>query len=321
MRRLCTSLGYGFLMVLVSCSEQVDIPQENTPIMLQASIGEVENSSRVAASPFRGKYPTTEQPLDAAVWFSLTSEKYGNNSSNVLPCHTTITFTDDTPQPAKYDGIGLVYPTPTEGETEGANVYCVGFHPAADWQSVDDNQYAEHEIDGVKDLMFAPRIEGNWNSHFQGQKYQHLLTWLKINVCATNMDAADTWGNIEEITITSRKKVKIKLSDGSFTYTEDIVPISVFKAGEGGAESEAIPLKIAMQEVGSVLCSPPSATRKIMNDDGTETFENEYVVTIKTDKIEEKKELYVDLNLANVQQAAGKLYVLTFYFKPFRLVE
>ena len=75
MRRLYTSLGYGFLMVLVSCSEQVDIPQENTPIMLQASIGEVENSSRVATSPFRGKSPTTEQPLDAAVCFLLTSKK------------------------------------------------------------------------------------------------------------------------------------------------------------------------------------------------------------------------------------------------------
>ena len=38
-------------------------------------------------------------------------------------------------------------------------------------------------------------------------------------------------------------------------------------------------------------------------------------------KIEEKKELDVDLRLTDVQQAAGKLYILTFYFKPFSLVE
>ena len=320
MKKLYISLGCGVLMALAACSEQVDMPCIETAITLQASIGDIESNSRVSASPFRGQTPTTDQPLNASVWFSLNVGTYAKDceqDTGLFPCRTTMDFTDASPQTAMKGTTTLVYPV---GDTP-QNVYCVGFYPSDDWFSV-DGQIATHAIDGEKDLMFASQISGNVTSPFSGQEYQHKLTWLKINVCATNVEAADVWGNIEEITVTSRENLQVTLSDGSIDYTGGIQTIKAFDYTEN-VNQEKKAMKITMQEVGSILCSPPNETRVITEDNGTETFKNEYVVTIKTEKNNKTytKELYVSLPITEVNEAIGKLYILTFYFYPSDVVE
>lgn len=307
------------ILLLASCDRIGDTYMDS--IGLKASIGQMDNSSQGTkaeeARPFEGTAPTPDNSLHAEVWFSLDRHKFIHEpaGSTYLPCHTDMTFTSDAATYADYtpDGsdtpVSLKYPT-----DNNQSVYCVGFHPASGlettWETT-DGVNVTHEITGSEDLMFADVIEGTWNDHFSSQHYSHLLTWVKVSVCAMTMETAKQWGKVTNILISSKSTVSIDLSkDSNKTAYSGNINIPAYNGPAEGTE-----LSLTSREVGSVFCIP-------------ETKDNKAVVTVSiTTSNYGTKTLEVPLSdldyvpLTSADQTIGKLFILSLYFNPFALIE
>ncbi|MBQ5911605.1 MAG: hypothetical protein IIW93_00690, partial [Bacteroidaceae bacterium] len=185
---------------LSSCTEQLDINRTNNTISLRA---EVENVMPATRS---GSYaePVADNNITATVWFSTvpgmfpdgTDTDNPKDESTNIPGHYVINFEGEK---AVFPNVANEnerprYPIPDENKNV-KDVYCVGFYPSTDWDYVKGTESnpskATHIITGFEDLMFAPPIHGNWNKHFDRQKFTHLLTWLKVCVCATTTEAGN----------------------------------------------------------------------------------------------------------------------------------
>ncbi len=293
----------GFVLMTMSACSKSGTGEigDSVDIRLGAAVGDIQVGSRTTAEPYLGSTPIQ---FNSEVWFSNTSGVYENNPSATtsLPVHTAVTFKGPQLEYVYYGSKNIQYPT------DDTEVYCVGFYPNdGDWKT-SDNTNVSHPIDGIDDLMFAKQIAGTWNNHFGTLRYEHLLTWVKIAVCATSHDTADAWGDIEEISINSKSNVSIDLKSGKCTYGGDTRAISTMSA--------AAPLLTTMHEVGSVLCSP----------------ETEYTLTIKTSNNADPKQITLKLSLisadgdlltevSGVDQARGKCFVLSLYFKPYNVID
>ena len=271
-------------------------------IRLGASVVGIESATRVAsASVYEGSSPSVSNRFVADVCFSNTSGQYGTDgvAPTYVPYRTQMEF----------DG-SLVYAKTSDGAnnlkyaTTGDNppsVYCVGFYPQGKWKIVDNNESATATIDGSTDLMFAPQQTGSWSNPLKELPFNHLLTWLKVCICATSQETAAAWGKIESISIKSANGLSVNLKTGTVTYdtsTSDIV----------AAENKT--LHTTMQEVGSVLCAPAT----------------EYTLTIVTANagIRTKTLQLTDLEgnkIAKEEDVKGKLFILSLYFNEFDVVE
>lgn len=298
-------------LTMAACSETAsDEPDLNGNIQLGVTVGDLQISSRagVEADPYLAQ---DGKPLKAAVWFRNYDGDYENNpdAKTNLPVHTTVEFNGSQLTYVLYDKKNLKYPT------GNSKIYCVGLYPVSEplqWKTT-DNMIVSHDINGNQDLMFAPEIEGCWNQNFPLQRYEHLLTWIKINICATSHDAVEAWGMIEQIYIHSDDEVTIDLKGGSCSYKESgqkKIPVM----------SNSSLLSTSTHEVGSVFCSP----------------ETEYKVTVQTrnksGKMEERT-ITLPLNLIDIdnddymtevtteEQARGKCFVLSLYFMPHNVVD
>lgn len=299
-------MGLAFLMT-TACSDNVaDETVMGGDIQLGVTVGELQAKSRATAVPY---LPQNEKTLTADVWFRNDGGGYEDSPSDptYLPVHTTVKF-EGTPMMAyvSHNGLNLKYPR------DDSKVYCVGMYPATGWNTI-DNTTVTHAIDGETDLLFAPEISGSWSRNFPTQQYDHLLTWIKINICASSHAAIDAWGTINQITVNSDSEVTVNLTTGNYTYGGNTKNIETM-SGSG------ITLSTALREVGSVFCSP----------------EKEYTVTVKyTDKHGDEltKTVPLSLNLINVDnndavtevtdasQARGKCFVFSLYFTPYDVIE
>lgn len=303
------------LLLLTSCDRVGDTCADH--IGLKASIGLLDSKSHATraavARPFEGTAPTPGNPLHAGVWFSLDRHKFIHEpaGSTYLPCHTEMTFTSDAATYADYTPAGSGTPVSLKYPTDNnQSVYSVGFHPATGWNTADGVQVT-HEITGSEDLMFADVIEGTWNTHFSSQHYSHILTWVKVSVCAMTMETASQWGKVTDIKISSKSNVSIDLSKDSdkISYSGS-TQISAYNGPVEGTE-----LNLTSTEVGSVFCIP-------------ETKDNKAVVTVSiTTSNYGTKTLEVPLSdldyvpLTSADQTVGKLFILSLYFNPFALIE
>ena len=325
-------------MWLSACSEHDGgIPDKDAEnISLSAVVDEVKIMSRTANDgAYTGTVPSNENNLEAAVWFSLTSGKYPNNPSDDtdLPIHTSInyvsgtaTFPDDKSYTPKY---------PTSADP----VYCVGFYPNdTGWTTNQDFSVATHTINGKQDLMFAPQISGNWNSHFQSQRFRHLLTWLKVCVCTTSPEAGSYWGKLTKISLKAvPQSLTIKLSK------EEADDFNLKSAVEYSAQTqdlliknttEEVELEIVSKEVASVFCPPimeeTDGKNKLKNklkyklyiecENGSATIDVELkALNDKEENTGESSSGPSDAEL--LAYPAGLQYVLTLFFHPFNVVE
>lgn len=290
--------------VLASCGK-IEI-SDTHQIGLRAGIGEMEVVSKASteAVPYKGTVPTSSSPLDASVWFSLKPDKFEDQSGNTfIPCHTEMKFTGEGMTYADYllEGsdtpISLTYPT-----SENTPVYCVGFYPKTGW-TTSDYVNAGHAINGTEDLMHAGVISGTWNNHFPSQQYSHLLTWVKISVCAITMETARQWGNVTKVTISCKNALNINLATSEVTYSGE-QEIIVYEDSKGSE------LSLTSTELGSLFCAP----------------ETEYEIKIKTANYGEKTITVPlsDLNynpLSSAGDAVGKLFIISLYFNPFNIIE
>lgn len=250
--------------------------------------------------------PSADNPFAADVCFSETKGVFRDapQGTTNLPCHTQMKFEGAlvyAKNPA--DGSNLRY---TTGENS-PSVYCVGFYPQSVWKVAEDGKTATAPIDGKSDLMFAPPIEGSWNTPLREQPYNHLLTWLKVCIGTTTQDAAAAWGVVESISIQSADGVSVNLETGAVTYTTSTNP-SPFVAVTNQ------PLHTTRQEVGSALCSPAK----------------EYKLTVKTKNTEERTITipikWDDGNAVTEQdvtdgKVAGQLFILSIDFNEFDVVK
>lgn len=290
--------------VLASCGK-IEI-SDTHQIGLRAGIGEMEVVSKASteAVPYKGTVPTSSSPLDASVWFSLKPDKFEDQSGNTfIPCHTEMKFTGEGMTYADYllEGsdtpISLTYPT-----SENTPVYCVGFYPKTGW-TTSDYVNAGHAINGTEDLMHAGVISGTWNNHFPSQQYSHLLTWVKISVCAMTMETARQWGNVTKVTISCKNALNINLATSEVTYSGE-QEIIIYEDSKGSE------LSLTSTELGSLFCAP----------------ETEYEIKIKTANYGEKTITVPlsDLNynpLSSATDAVGKLFIISLYFNPFNIIE
>ena len=313
-------LGY---VCLSSCTEQLDINRTDNTISLRAEVENVMTTTRSSEDDTQNyAKPVADNDITATVWFSTVQGKFPEvpkDKSTNIPGHYIIKFegekpvfpnvTDESERPR--------YPIPDESGTV-QDVYCVGFYPSTDWEYVENSpSKATHDITGFEDLMFAPPIMGNWNNHFDRQKFTHLLTWLKVCVCATTTEAGNYWGKLKKITLVnvpsglqidnlSKMQSDYEDANDKVTLTSgDISPTGTFKPNIFDNDM-GIDLGINIQDVGSIFCYPQSSyTLKIECENGIVSKE----ITLKT------------LSGGTIGFPAGMQYVLTLYFHPFNVVE
>ena len=301
------------LILLASCSGLEDTSVDS--IGLKASIGLMDSKApgtKAEAVPYEGTAPTPDNPLNAGVWFSLDRHKFihAPSGGTNLPCHTEMTFTSDAATYADYTPAGSSTPVSLKYPTDNASVYCVGFHPASGWDTT-DGVTVTHAITGSEDLMFADIIEGTWNTHFTSQQYSHLLTWVKVSVCAMTMETAKQWGNVTDVRISSRSTVAVDLSKDSnrISYSG----IQEIPAYNGPAEG--IELNLTNKDIGSVFCIPETKDGKAVVSVSITTSN----YGTKTVDVPLSDLNYVPLTSAD--QTIGKLFILSLYFNPFSLIE
>jgi len=298
-------MGLAF-MTMAACSENTsDEPAMSGNIQLGVAVGNLQSNSRANADPFllqNGK------PLKAAVWFRNDGGSYEHNpaanTTTHLPVHTTVEFNGTQPtyvmyqkEPDKYENIK--YPT------DNTPVYCIGMYPDTDWTTT-DNTNISHAIDGNADLMFAKEIRGSWNDNFTKQTYEHLLTWIKIDICATSHDAVDAWGTIKQITINSASEVSVDSQTGQYTYS-GVQEINTI-------DNDGKPLSTTINEVGSVFCSPKKEYTLKVTTVNKSNVEETRVFTLPLNTLE-NEELNED------SEARGKCFVYSLYFTPDSVIE
>lgn len=280
----------------IACSKIDQEHDDNAAIRLKVDVTETFIGTKAAANPvpFRGTAPTSDNPLNAHVFFSDEPGVYRHapEGPTYLPARTRITFKDSNfTHPDMVNGGNLMYPV---GD---APVYCVGFAPADDeWQISDDCKVISHKIDGSTDLMYAPELTGQWTKHFSVQEYRHAQTWIEISACATDVFAKDFWGEIKSIAIESSATMSYTPETGALSYSSEKINISAF---EGAYE-----LKPTIHELGSAFCSP----------------DTEVTIIINSEKITDKK-VHVSMPSQSITEMAGKMYVVELYFNSFDVVE
>lgn len=299
------------------CASLGDAVLENS---LQTKAGE---GGLVKAVPFAGT-PSGNNILDVALWFSNEAGKYSHNPAapTFVPCATTASYTSSTPMDIRTGGNLLQYPIPASGASAD-DVYCVGFHPGSGWGAPTDGTpvtSAVHAIDGSTDLLFAEQMAGSYSNNFTTQTFNHILTWVKINLSATSLSAARVWGDVEELTIVSSKSsVQIAFSQtltdaSSVTYTGGEAEFSLsLPDGENGKK-----LNITTKTFGQAFCAPPAS-----NSSGNLG----YIIRVKTQNMPQK-ELFVPLMnednttpVASADYAVGKLFVINLHFNEIAIVE
>ncbi len=317
------SVGLAF-WVMAACSEGSDESPASGNIQLGATVGNLQIDSRVEADAYE-----SGETLDADVWFRIDGE-YKNEPNAVddtylPPVHTTVEFNGNTA--VKYNSRDVIYPT------DDSPVYCIGMSPKSDatdetkqWSAAADNKSVSHAIDGVQDLMFAPEISGSWNSHFPKQEYEHLLTWIKITICAASHEAIETWGKIKQITINSAKTVSVNLeADPSSRYTYSGAT-SIYTMPDGGP---GVALTTTIQEVGSVFCSPEveyTVTVTAEDKNGAKIEKNVKFKDLKIIDVNDingngDTEEEITIDQANVGLLRGTCYVLSLYFRSYNVIE
>lgn len=320
-------------LCLSACSEHDGgIPvKEAEDISLSAVVDEVEILSRASNDgPYTGTVPSDENVLEAAVWFSLESGTYKDDPQGEtnLPVHTQIDYKSGTATFPTGTNESTKPKYPTNADTP---VYCVGFYPNSGWNNPENNyKKATHTITGTQDLMFAPQISGSLNHKFETQRFRHLLTWLKVCVCAATAEAGSYWGDLKqivlkdvatELTIDLNQRETDAASDYEFNQQTAVTfskrdDVAIFSHQDG------IELGITPQEVGSVFCEPKATTSTstytldIICANGKAVGIPIKLQTLKTGDDEEDKK-----NEAKLQYPAGLQYVLTLYFHPFNVVE
>lgn len=318
---MCFIFTYG-------CTSKIE-PQRRS-IALNAALGEVLVESnlqtKASADPYTG-VPTQQNPLEVALWFSYSPGSYSHapQAPQYLPCATTVEYTSSALTDISWNGNILQYPIETDANynTGIEKVYCIGLHPYDGWGELTTNPVTsvQHDINGSEDLMFADQMVGSYKINFRPQTFEHLLTWVKINLSAASLETAGVWGDVEYLKIYSPESiVKISFSNEPEADSTPQASVVSYTGGQNELQLE-LPddksLSITTRTFGQAFCAPP------VEKDG----KFGYTVKVKTSNVSEK-EIFVDLKkednvtpVSDAGYAIGKLFVINLHFDEIGVVK
>jgi len=257
--------------LLTACAEKGETTKAGTAIEVASNLASADGTK----TPFDLSAPTSEKPLNAAVWLSTTSKEYhgtqtgGNDElATVIDYHNSANFTSGSKQLLSTQ---IYYP----GNNE--MVYMVGLYPLSVWSVNGDGNVVDCAFDGSQDLMFAPEVSNDLDHSASHPTLQfgHLLTWLKFTISADNVESSEVWGNIKTVKIRTKDHVTVDLRDNSVAFSEsssDLVMPVRLTSNDAAFENQSIPLANSPEYMAYVLCSPVDATNS----------DTEYVLTIST---------------------------------------
>jgi hypothetical protein len=302
------------LAVTLACSCSKWMKGDEATIKVSAVIRDMSVSTKAQANPFKGTYPTEENILNSKVLFSHNFSAFPENNSpsapHYIPSHTEISFSSSNLFPATIEKgtveYSLTYPIPSDTQYGIAKtVHCAGLSPVEGWTFESDGKSATHPINGTDDIMFADVKSGEWDRTIPPLEFAHIQTWLKISVCATTAEATRTWGKIDSLKVKTKTAAKITFptTEGGTSTIEYIDDgwIKVIQKKD---------INITSSEFCSVFTSPQTTCELIVY---TEKYKEGRTVSIP---------LY-DLNNKRIDDASktkGKLYVISLYFSPFKII-
>ncbi|MBR5301039.1 MAG: fimbrillin family protein [Bacteroidales bacterium] len=287
-------------LMICGCVKNIETPAGECDIMLKASVSNVQVSTKTkAVNAYEGSVPSEKHILETDLWFSLNSGDYSTavptDELTNVPCHTYATFNSGDITPIFYNDNNT---QPLKYPTSGAPVYCVGLYPKGVWEFA--NGRFEADVTGEQDLMLAPEISGQWNAQFgtnetNSPKFNHVLTWLKVVLCATSYAAIENWGEITDVTVKGLPTRIFAQKDGSVTFgntTQDIMLIP---------DGKSYPLSITNIDLGAITCAPADS----------------YTFTIETaDGMKAQKTMSIDGGFK-----AGYQYVMVLYFDSLTVID
>lgn len=348
-------LTVACLILAVSCRKEPasDALDQASAIWLKAGVVPASVQTR---TPYTQAMPTFEQPLDAAVWASSTEYAYSDldkdgsaEAGYVVAKHTSASFqSGDSPQLLS----DAVYPK-DEGSSSQPLVYFIGLYPITGWSSTDSNAGTDaiRTFDGKTDLLFAPEITGYYGIPFADSpvyNFYHLLTWLKIELCAYGADVLEretvcnAWGKITNLKLKDQKSAlaidltapnpDVSSSDPAVrtanvatkvSFTGATAPMPFYATGTDDVFPDAsgydIPTVASMTDVAYVLCAPVEATVSeydpiSMSDVRT----TEYTLTVTT---EHRSPIDIPIDLKTAADTwfagttVGKQFTISLTFK------
>ena len=338
-------IACGFVLAsMMACTNDTPgihpLGEEASRIYLSASVGEAVSSR----TPYTGdpteidgsqyEVPTMSQPLDVSVWASTTSGSFLNEgkdgSDGTVAIHTQAHFLSGAPQLLGQ----AIYP-----KKDNTPVHFVGFHPKSSdtdkWTLQNDNNSASFTFTGKEDVMFAPRISGEYGTAYEASPtfhFHHLLTYIRIEMVADKdeedvekkEEVSQAWGSIESMTISSVDKVTVNnlgstaFSINNVVFGNDEISMSFYQTGTDNTFPPASSYEIPVNEteVAYVLCAPVQGVDKhVVN--GNDVEKPEYNLHIKTSK----RELDIPIDLKNeggtafTDNTMGYQFVIQLNFK------
>lgn len=331
-------------LLLSACSESLettsDVAQQAQDDRIQVALGVTQmdvttrTTQTVTAKSFAGREPTEDNPFYPMVWFSddetkgiytLTDAAHRNK---VKFTSTTLTFPDtdieyNTTDKSKKTWCFGLYPT---------NDGLWGVENTAGWDPAPVGTVLYADISGQEDLMFADQVSGSindkFNSDIKGEndptdkrlQFHHLLTWLKIRVCAGEQGAGEAWGKVKLLQVKTQRRVRIDLGTGQiYEKPSDEYWINAFVPDPDDPVNpqpfkDLEPATPEDPMVASVLAVPaPSYDIKYQTEEMTEAK----TITVQMKDLTMGPTEWLD----NADQARNKVFVITLFFYTREKVE
>lgn len=285
---------------------------EKSMIYLSAGTGSVK-------SPYTNETPSENSPLNALVCvstddFRFPSEGKDGTEDGTIGKHIQAQFQSGTSQLIN----GAYY-----NQSFPKDVFFTAFHPQSDW-TFTDNTSASLTFNGSQDVMFAPQVSGKYgNANPPVLNFNHLLTWLKLEISAESDDVATAWGPLKSITIESSENVSIDLSKtfsaNDVKFSDEKVAMNFYRKGSDEVfpdTEDGYTMTTQVQEVGYVLCEPVQAIVKDPYASGIVRVP-EYKITI----VSQYRNVTVDVDLKDGAESyfgsntMGQQFTLNLMFK------
>ena len=270
-------------MSLFPACQKQDSVETDKNCSIYLSAGTVETRS-----PFEGTVPSEQEVLDALVCvstteFSFPSDGADGTTNGTIGKHLDVQFQSGSSQLVN----GAYY-----NKDHVMPVYFIAMHPQSGWSFTDNNTHVSFEFNGSHDVMFAPHTTGEYQAQTPQLEFEHLLTWIKLEIRAESEDVAEAWGPLESVTIECKNQLSFDINkefnttdiefsnDGSLSfYQTGRFPDQEFP-GAGKYEMTTTAVDAAY-----VLCAPVTATIRdeiAFEQNGETVRTNEYYINIKT---------------------------------------
>lgn len=310
-------LAISLIYIASGCSRiQVEVADEKSKIYIAANTIQSADTK----SPYLATAPSSSAPLTALILASTTNGSFpnngtdGTNADGTIEKHVVAEFQNSAQQL-----INGIYYNQNHRDKEA---YFAGLFPETGWSFSDDNKAATREFDGKTDIMFAPTTIGKYgNDPRPALEFQHLLTYLKIEIGVESESARDAWGKITSMKINSRNSLNLNLIDESVSFSPgEPLDFDFFDPADDtpfvSAEKSYTLNTTLDKDAAYIICSPVVATLHDQYD--VTKWTTEYTIVLST---EHRTDIILDIDLKTSNDTyftgstAGRLFTIGLNFK------